>query len=123
MLEAFPSCKITRESKHTEKTNGSNDVGSINAKRQQERVDKGVERSGESSTAEEGTDTFRGIRALHGEVGLLGKGGHHAGTNEREDGEDRQSHFDGGFRVGSWSFEEERSSCCDEERIAIVDDV
>jgi hypothetical protein len=97
MLVYFSFGKTTREPKLTEKANGANDVGSINAKSQQQGVDKGVERGGQSSTAEEGADTLRGIglRALHGEVGFLGQGGYDTGADDREDGKDRESHFVG----------------------------
>lgn len=125
MLVYFSFGKTTREPKLTEKANGANDVGSINAKSQQQGVDKGVERGGESSTAEEGADTLRGIglRALHGEVGFLGQGGYDTGADDREDGKDRESHFVGFiFFFFFWSFGKERSGCyCSSERIAMVD--
>lgn len=102
MLVEFQFGKTTKEPKHTQKTNGANDLGSINAKSQQEGVDKGIERSGESSTAEERANAFRGIglRALHGHVGLLGESGYDSSADDGEDGEDRESHFDGDFRFG-----------------------
>jgi hypothetical protein len=107
-VRRIPILEVPQSSKHTEKTNRSNDVSSINAKSQQEGVDDRVERSGESSTADERADTLRGIRlaglggirALQREVGLLGEGGHHAGASEREDGEDRESHFEWSIWVG-----------------------
>lgn len=81
--------------KHTQETNGSHDVGSINTESQQERVDGGVKRSGEGATAEKGTDTLRGrVITLDGEV-VTGTSGDHAGTDEGENGESEESHIDG----------------------------
>lgn len=90
------------QGRHTEKTDGSNDLGGINAKLLKDGVDNGVERGGQGSTAEDRLNTL-GV-ALH-QATILGHSENHAGTDEGEDGEDGESHSDG--LVGRW-FGEER---------------
>jgi hypothetical protein len=67
------------QGRHTEQTDGSNDLGGINAKLLKDGVDDGVERGGQGTTAEDRLDTL-GV-ALH-QATILGHSGNHAGTDE-----------------------------------------
>jgi hypothetical protein len=98
----------------TKKTNGSNNFGSINAELLQDRVHDVIQRSSEGAAAQQRCDAFRDLRLIleilssQSSIGFLnlglrgialgnhralgGTSGHHAGTDEREDGDQGETH-------------------------------